>query len=137
MVYKLNGVYIFFVLLTLWTSFGIAYESIDILLTKRRFDSLIVFQSAFVLSLIVSLPSAFCLKKMYQLVIDGDEVTWRNFFGKKLNFNLKDVLKIELNKCFTIRYFKVTLSSHECFIPLMFENNLDIEFIFNKKSKVN
>lgn len=135
MINKLNYAPLFLLLLILWTTFGVAYESIDIVLANRKFNFFIVFQSAFILSIIVSLPSALLLRKAYLLKIENDWVSWKDTFGRKTKFNANDVLKIEIKKLLIFKYIWITTLSKTYLIPLLFKNNKEIEGFFKTKIK--
>ena len=126
---------LFLLLLIIWTIFGVAYESIDIVVTNRKFNFFIVFQSAFILSFIVSLPSALLLRRAYLLKIENDWVNWKDSMGRKTKFNTNDVLKIEIKKLLIFKYIWITTLSKSYLIPLLFKNNREVEVFFRTKIK--
>lgn len=135
MINKLNYAPLFLLLLIIWTIFGVAYESIDIVVTNRKFNFFIVFQSAFILSFIVSLPSALLLRRAYLLKIENDWVNWKDSMGRKTKFNTNDVLKIEIKKLLIFKYIWITTLSKSYLIPLLFKNNREVEVFFRTKIK--
>lgn len=135
MINKLNYAPLFLLLLIIWTIFGVTYESIDIVVANRKFNFFIVFQSAFILSFIVSLPSALLLRRAYLLKIENDWVSWKDSMGRKTKFNTNDVLKIEIKKLLIFKYIWITTFSKSYLIPLLFKNNREIEVFFRTKIK--
>ena len=115
-----------FLSIVFWSSISILYEFSVIGLYNRDFDVYVVFESALILSTIVSFPFVIAFRVTYVLKLMNSYFEWKSFWGNKIQINFSEIENIRLGKILSVRYLKIFSRGKLIYIPLLFTNNSEV-----------